>query len=79
MRRMRTRLETIAKEALTLPAGDQALLAEEIVKSLVTHVPAAVKRKHLAEVVRRRSEVLSGKAKGVSVAQVIREIEALLA
>ena len=79
MRRMRTKLQAVTKEALALPAGDQAMLAEKIVRSLVTHVPAGVKRKHLAEVMRRRSEVLSGKVKGVSAAQVIKEIEALLA
>jgi hypothetical protein len=46
---------------------------------LVARAPASVKRKQLAEVMRRREAVLTGKAKGVSIAQAVREIQALIA
>jgi putative addiction module component (TIGR02574 family) len=76
---MKATLETVAKTALSLPADDRARLAERIVQSLVAHTPVAVKRKQLAEVMRRREAVLTGKVKGVSLAQAIQEIQALLA
>jgi putative addiction module component (TIGR02574 family) len=76
---MKATLETVAKTALALPADDQTRLAERIVRSLVAHTPATVKRKQLAEVMRRREAVLTGKVKGVSLAQAVEEIQALLA
>ena len=76
--RMKATLDDVAKAALTLPANDKAVLAEKIVQSLVSEVPPEVKRKQLAEVMRRREEILSGKAQGVSLAQAVREIQALV-
>jgi putative addiction module component (TIGR02574 family) len=76
---MKTTLNAVTTGALTLTTDDQALLAEKFVRSLASRVPTSIKRKQLAEVVRRRAAVLTGKVKGVSLAQVVREIEALLA
>ena len=75
---MKVTLDDVAKVALALPADDQAVLAERIVQSLVSNVPPEIKRKQLAEVMRRRQEILSGKAEGVSLAQAVREIQALV-
>ena len=76
---MKATLNAVTKEALALPSDEQEMLAEKIVRNLVSHVPSSIKRKQLAEVMRRREAVLTGKVKGVSVAQAVREIEALLA
>lgn len=75
---MKATLDEVTKEALALPADDKALLAEKIVSSLVTRPSAAIKRKQLAAVMRRREEILSGKLSGVSLAQVVREIQSVL-
>jgi hypothetical protein len=76
---MKATLDAVTKEALALPANDKAILAEKIVSSLIARVSPAVKRQQLAEVVRRREEVLSGKVPGISLAEAMREIQALLA
>ena len=78
LNRMKATLDEVAKVALALPADDKAILAEKIVQSLVSEVPPEVKRKQLTEVMRRREEILSGKAQGVSLAQAVREIQALV-
>jgi putative addiction module component (TIGR02574 family) len=75
---MKATLDEVAKDALALPANEQEVLAEKLVGSLVSHVPAAVKKQQLSEVMRRRADVLSGKAKGVSAEQVVREIQTLV-
>ena len=75
---MKATLADVAKVALALPADDKALLAEQIVQSLVADVPPEVKRKQPTEVMRRREQILSGKAQGVSLAEAVREIQALV-
>jgi len=60
---MKATLEAVTKTALALPTKDQARLAEKIVRSLITHTPAIIKRKQLTEVMRRREAVLAGKVK----------------
>ena len=74
---MKDRLDEVAKNALALPVNDQELLAEKLVGSLVSRVPAAIKKQQLAEVMQRRADVLSGKVQGIQPAQVVREIQAL--
>ncbi len=74
---MKATLNEITNAALALPADEKAMLAEKIVRSLVVDTPPSVKRKQLAEVMRRREEVLSGKTKGVGAEEVVREIQAL--
>ncbi len=76
---MKAVLEDVTKKALALPADDQERLAEKLVSNVVAHVPAAVKRQQIAEVIRRREEILSGRIEGVSIAQVLHEIQSLLA
>ena len=75
---MKATLDEVTKNALALPANDQELLAEKLVGSLVSRVPATIKKQQLAEVMRRPEEVLNGKVPAVSAAQVIREIQALI-
>jgi len=75
---MKATLDEVAKDALALSANEQEVLAEKLVGSLVSQVPTAVKQQQLAEIMRRRTEVLSGQVKGVSAEQVVREIQALV-
>ena len=75
---MKATFDEVTEAALRLPADDKAILAEKIVQSLVAEVSPEVKRKQLAEVLRRRQEILAGTAKGVSLAQVVQEIQALV-
>jgi putative addiction module component (TIGR02574 family) len=75
---MKAMLDTVTKEALDLSTDEQEMLAEKLVGNVVAHVPAAIKRQQLAEVMRRREEVLSGKTAGVSAEQVLREIQGLI-
>ncbi len=74
---MKARLDEVAKNALSLPVGDQEVLAEKLVGNLVSRVPAELKKRQLAEVMRRRADILSGKVPGIEAAQVVREIQAL--
>jgi len=75
---VKANLNEITKAALALPADEKEALAEKIVRSLAVQTPPSVKRKQLAEVMRRREEVLSGKVKGVSAEEVMREIQEML-
>ena len=72
-------LEEATREALALPRGEQEVLAEKLVGNVLAHVPAAVKRRQVVEVMRRREEVLSSKITGLSAKQVLREIQTLVA
>ena len=76
--RMKATLDEVAKDALALSAREQEVLAEKLVGSLVCKQPAAIKKQQLAEVMRRRAGVLSGKVHGVSAEQVVQEIQALI-
>lgn len=75
---MKAMLDTVTKDALDLSTDEQEVLAEKLVGKVVAHVPAAVKRQQLAEVLRRREEVLSGKIAGVSAEQVLQEMQSLI-
>ena len=75
---MKATLDRITRDTLALAADDQEELAQKLVGSLVAHVPAATKLQQLTEVRRRRDEVLSGKVQGVTVEEVVREIQALV-
>jgi hypothetical protein len=75
---MKAKLDDGAAAALKLPADDKTVLAEKIAQRLVSEVPPEMKRKQLAELMSRREEILSGKPQGVSLAQAIREIQALV-
>ena len=75
---MKAMLDTVTKEALDLSTAEQEVLAEKLVGNVVAHVPATIKRQQLAEVMRRRTEVLSGKVTGISAEQVLREIQGLI-
>lgn len=74
---VKAKLDEVTKYALSLSADDQEVLAEKLVGPLVSNVPATVKKQQLAEVMRRRADVLSGKIQGVDAARVVREIQAL--
>lgn len=75
---MKASLDQVTKDALALTANDQEVLAEKLVGSLVAHIPVETKREQLAEVMRRRNDILSGQLQGVSAEQVVREIQALV-
>ena len=72
------RLDAVTKDALALPTGEHEVLAEKLVGNVLAHVPVAVKRQQVVEVMRRREEILSGQVAGVSAEQVLREIQALV-
>ncbi|MGD0059646.1 MAG: addiction module protein [Verrucomicrobiia bacterium] len=74
---MKAKLDEVARNALALPVNDQELLAEKLVGNLVSQVPPAIKKQQLAEVMRRRADILNGKTHGIEAAQVVREIQAL--
>jgi putative addiction module component (TIGR02574 family) len=74
---MKARLDEVTKDALALPVDDQEVLAEKLVGNLVARVPAELKKRQLAEVMRRRADILGGKVPGIQAAQVVREIQAL--
>ena len=61
---MKARLDEVAKNALLLPVGDQEVLAEKLVGNLVSRVPADLKKRQLAEVMRRRADIFSWQGAG---------------
>jgi len=65
---MEGKLDQVAKEALALPVDDQEVLAEKLVGNLVSRIPAKLKKQQLAEVMRRRADILNGKLQGIKVA-----------
>ena len=71
-------LQELTKAALRLPDEQKSVLAERLVGSVVLHATPSLKSKQLAEVMRRRERVLSGKSKGIPAERAIREIQALL-
>jgi len=75
---MKATVDEITREALALAADDQEALAQKLVGSLVARVSATTKQQQLTEVRRRREEILSGKVRGVTVEEVVREIQALV-
>jgi putative addiction module component (TIGR02574 family) len=75
---MKTTVEEITRVALALGIDEQEALAQKLVGNMVAQVSATTKRRQLTEVRQRREEILSGKVQGVTVEEVVREIQALV-
>ena len=75
---MTTSLAELSDAVLALPFEARAELTDKLVASLLDDVPDSIKTAQLAEVQRRREEVLAGKVQLIPGEQVEREMEAML-
>ena len=75
---MNTSFAELSDAVLALPLEARVELTDKLVASLLADVPDSIKMAQLAEVQRRREEVLSGKVQLIPGEQVEREMEALL-
>lgn len=75
---MKATVDEVSTAALALPSEARAELAERLAASLTQPADPALKRRQLAEVRRRREEVLSGRVGGVPSGQVLQEVADLL-
>jgi putative addiction module component (TIGR02574 family) len=64
---------TIEKEALALPVGDRARLAEKLLESLDNEASSPLSEAWEEEIERRREEVRQGKVKSVAGQEVTRK------
>jgi putative addiction module component (TIGR02574 family) len=71
-------LEQLTEEALLLPAESRVLLADKLVESLDSEEPDEIQRLWIAEAVRRRDEIRSGKVQAVPGEQVLDEVRRLV-
>ncbi len=72
--RMPLTFDQVVYEALQLPAADRGLLAERIVESLDSAEADEIQRAWLAEAVRRRDDVRSGRVQPIPGEQVLAEV-----
>lgn len=66
--------DQVAHEALQLPAAARGLLAERIVESLDSSEADEIQRAWIAEAVRRRDDVRSGRVQPIPGEQVLAEV-----
>ncbi len=66
--------DQVADEAMQLPAAARALLAERIVESLDTAEADEIQRAWMAEAVRRRDDVRSGRVQPIAGDDVLAEV-----
>lgn len=71
-------LDQITEEAIKLPAASRALLADKLVESLESEEPDEIQRLWVAEAIRRRDEVRSGRIKPVPGEEVLEEVRRLV-
>lgn len=71
-------LESLEREALSLPAADRAKLAHELLESLDTLSPAEIDVLWLDEAERRLAELDSGAVELIPGEEVLRKARALL-
>ena len=71
-------VDQIAKEALALPNQTRAQLAEQLVESLEIDEDTKTRGLWLAEAIRRRDEVRSGKVKPIEGKKVLAEVRRLV-
>jgi putative addiction module component (TIGR02574 family) len=71
-------VEQLAEEAMQLPADSRALLADKLVESLDFEMPDEIQKVWVAEAIRRRDEIRSGKVKPVPGNEVIAEIRRMV-
>lgn len=72
---MTTKVKSLAKTAVLLPAKDRTYLAEQLLASLDE---ADLEQQWAAEARRRRDEVRSGRVKAIPAEEVYRRIDRLL-
>lgn len=75
---MTTSFAELSDAVLALPLEARAELTDKLLASVLADVPDSIKTAQLAEVQRRREEVLSGKVQLIPGEQVEREMEVLL-
>lgn len=75
---MTTSFAELSDAVLALPIEARAALSDKLLASLLADVPDSITAAQLAEVQRRREEVLSGKVQLIPGEQVEREMNALL-
>ncbi|MBA2242982.1 MAG: addiction module protein [Chthoniobacterales bacterium] len=70
--------DQVADEAMQLPAAARALLEERIVESLDTTEADEIQRAWIAEAVRRRDDVRSGRVQPIPSDEVLAEVRRAL-
>jgi hypothetical protein len=68
----------LSDAALSLPIDAKVELTDKLIASLVADVPAEIREAQIAEVMRRREEVLSGRVKLIPGDVVMRDIRRML-
>ena len=71
-------LDQILPEAKILSNESKAILAEKLVASIEEKIDPQVTKIHLAEVTRRRDEILSGKVQPVNGEEGLAKVRAIL-
>ena len=71
-------LDQILSEAQTLSNEAKATLAEKLVASIEEKIDPQVTKIHLAEVIRRRDEILSGKVQPINGEEGLAKARAIL-
>jgi putative addiction module component (TIGR02574 family) len=71
-------LDQITEEAMQLPAGSRAVLADKLVESLESEEPDEIQRLWSAEAIRRRDEIRSGRVQPIPGEEVLEEVRRLV-
>ena len=71
-------IEQILSEARILPDESKAILAEKLVAIIEENIDPQITKIHLAEVIRRRDEIRSGKAQPVNGEEGLAKVRAIL-
>ena len=70
--------DQITEEAMQLPAGSRAQLADKLVESLQSEEPDEIQRLWSADAIRRRDEIRSGQVKPIPGEEVLEEVRRLV-
>lgn len=71
-------LEEIMSEAQILPTEAKAILAEHLVASIEANIDSQIAATQLAEVLRRRDQIRSGKIKPVNGSEALAQVRAII-
>ena len=71
-------IDQLAEEAMQLPSASRALLAERLVESLDFADTDEIQKLWVAEAIRRRDEVRSGRVQPIPGEQVLAEVRRLV-
>ena len=71
-------IEQILLEAQILPDESKAILAEKLVASIEEKIDPQITKIHLAEVIRRRDEIRSGKVQPINGEEGLAKVRAIL-